>query len=421
MKEKIILLIKHPLLSGSSIILFGSFLANILNWIFNLYIGGRHLLSPSEYGIYSSLMSILGFIGIIQITFTSIFAKYAAQFSVQDNKKNYAALLVSGGKLILIFSSIVILFLLIFSSNLANFLHITDIRLVWLMIFALFFSLLSALPAGILQGELKFLVLSLFLFSAALLKLLFGFLFIFLGMNIYGVMIAVLLSTFFPLLCITLPLSRRLNTRNIKEIDQKVFIKEFRGYSLSFFLATLGITVFSSLDIVFVKHFFSSEMSGYYAALSIMGKSIFYLTSPIYYVFFPLITQKFERKENITGTLLLTTGVILLISLSLSGFYFLWPQIILRIFFPAKEYAFLASYLGIYSLFVAIFSMVMLFNNFLLSIGRTQVYIINLLGGLFFIILISLFHATLLTIIYILSFTALMILVSQILFYYIKK
>lgn len=409
------------MLSGSSIVLIGSFLGNILNWIFNLYIGGRHLLSPAEYGTYSALISILGFIGIIQVTFTSIFAKYAAQFSAKDDKDIGVAVLFTGGKSLFILSTVITILLFLFSEPLARFLHIGDTRLIWLMLLSLFMSLLSALPAGVLQGELRFFVLSIFLFATALFKMVFGLLFIYLGMNIYGVMIAVFLATLLPFLFISWLVFKKYAGIKRKKYDDSIFFKEFRGYSIHFFLATVGITILSSMDIVFVKHFFTPGVSGYYAALSIMGKSIFYLTSPIYYVFFPLIAQKNERKENINGTLFLTMSIILLISLSLSLFYFLFPEIILKIFFPSKEYAFLASYLGFYSIFVSIFSLVMLFNNFLLSIGRTRVYIINLLGGGLFILLISLFHQTLANVITVLITVALLLLVSQITFYYSKK
>ncbi len=46
--------LKHPLISGSTVIFVGSMVANIINYIFNLVMG--RLLLPADYGILISLI-----------------------------------------------------------------------------------------------------------------------------------------------------------------------------------------------------------------------------------------------------------------------------------------------------------------------------------------------------------------------------
>ena len=161
-------------------------------------------------------------------------------------------------------------------------------------------------------------------------------------------------------------------------------------------------------------------MAGQYAALSIMGKSIFYFASPVYFVFFPLIASKKEKKEKLYETLFLGIGIITIISVALSFVYFLFPMSVLRIFFPAKEYSILAQYLGPFSLYIIIFSIAILFNNFLLSIGKTGIYKINLVVSLIFIVFMYLYNDNFHQIIGVLFATAFLLLISHLLYYFLS-
>ena len=147
------------------------------------------------------------------------------------------------------------------------------------------------------------------------------------------------------------------------------------------------------------------------------GKAIFYLTAPIYFVFFPLIAQKKERNEKLFETVLLAGLVIVLFSSVLSFVYFLYPDLILNIFFPAKAYKMLAPYLGFYSIYILVFSLAMLLNNYFLSIGKTGIYKINLFCGVLFIVLISIFHSALFQVIEVLFSVSFLLLLLLLVYY----
>src|SRR5581483_6186188 len=111
-------------------------------------------------------------------------------------------------------------------------------------------------------------------------------------LKIFGVTLAIFFSSLIPVGILFVLFSKKYNRQAKIFVDQAKFLNEFKDYSVKFFFATLGITLLTSVDILFVKHFFSPQLAGQYAALSVMGRAIFYLTSPIYFVFFPLIAQK---------------------------------------------------------------------------------------------------------------------------------
>ena len=69
MKNKIANLIKHPLFSGSALMILGSNLANFIAYLYHLIIG--RMLGPVAYGELSSVISALALI-FISLNFLSL-------------------------------------------------------------------------------------------------------------------------------------------------------------------------------------------------------------------------------------------------------------------------------------------------------------------------------------------------------------
>src|SRR3989344_1973068 len=418
MKHKIKRALSHPLISWSSIVLVGSFLANIFNYIFNLLLGGRQLLSVSDYGLYMALTSIFGLFATFSIAFSGIFAKFSAKYYAAGDLKASGILVKEGFKFICVFSLVVLVILSFLIPVLLSFLHINDYKLVVLVILSIITSILSSLPLGVLQGEMRFYLLTFITGISPIIKIILGVLMIILGLKIFGVMIAIFLSIIIPYIFITYYIFNKYKISNLNTVNAGFFLKELKDYSLKFFLASFGMIFISYADIILVRHFFDPVSSGHYAALSLMGKVIFYITSPIYMVFFPLVAQKKEKKEKLFNTLILAVAIVFLVSSGMSFVYFLFPGIILKIFFPAKDYLILSSFLGPFSLYILVFSMANLFCSFLLSIGKTGIYKINLFAIGFLIFLVSFFHQSLYQIIGVLFFISFLLLLMLLVYYY---
>ena len=52
-----------------------------------------------------------------------------------------------------------------------------------------------------------------------------------------------------------------------------------------------------NIDVILVKHYFSADEAGHYAALSQLGKIIIFGTGAIASVMFPLVVERFEKHE----------------------------------------------------------------------------------------------------------------------------
>lgn len=156
-----------------------------------------------------------------------------------------------------------------------------------------------------------------------------------------------------------------------------------------------------------------------YAALSIIGKVIFFFSAPIATVMFPLIVQKFTRKENYHNIFHLSLLLVLLPSLALTVFYFLFPIFTIQLFFNRPEYNAAAPLLGWYGILMTLYSVNNILINFLLSIKKTSVYIPILIGAFLQIGLILYFHRSFAEIIAI-SISILSLLIVILLLYYLR-
>lgn len=407
-------ILRHPLISGSSIVFIGSFGASILAYLFNLVVG--RILSPAEFGLLTSLTSLTVFFSVFQQAFVGIFAKFSAKYNARNDKNGFSNLIASGTKFVFIFSLVLLALLLVSVPWVTELLKVEDSLLLILIYSAIAFSIMFSLPMGILQGEMQFKTLSFFNLLPQLIKMIIGLSLVILGYGVMGVMVAILVAAVIPLSLGMHIIRKRHTSKKPDSTDTEIYIKEFKSYSLYFLLATLGITVISNMDIVLVRIFFEPEVSGQYAALSLMGKAIYYLTAPIYFVFFPLIAQKKEREETVLQTLLLAVGIVAGISVAVAFGYFLLPNLVISIFFP--QYQMLAAYLGPYALFIVIFSIANLFNNYFLSMGNTGVYKINLSVSFIFVVLIALFHSSLYQVIGVLFVASFLLLISYLVYYY---
>ena len=103
----------------------------------------------------------------------------------------------------------------------------------------------------------------------------------------------------------------------------------------------------------------------------------------------------------------------------MSLFYFAFPQIVLSVFFPKPGYQVLTQYLGYYSLYILIFAFASLLNSYFLSIGKTRVYIITLIGAVIQIGSILLFHSSIYEIIIGLFSSSFVMLLLFLIYYYL--
>jgi O-antigen/teichoic acid export membrane protein len=412
MKQKVLNLIKHPLIFGSGILVFGSLIANFLNFLFNLFMSRS--LTPADYGVLATLTAFIGFPTLAANAIGPVVVRYGGEYFANQQLHLVRGLYSKISRIFIAFSLILCLFLFIFTPQISSFLQISNTFVLYLTDIIIFFSVVSIINVSFLQAKLSFgfQVIVSIINSAVKLGLAVGL--VYLGYAINGTVTAMAVAFIISYIASFYPL-RFVFNKNIKSVGFKT--KELFTYGLPSALTLFGLTSFISADIILVKHFFSPALAGYYAGLSLIGKVIFYFSSPIGNVMFPVIVQKHARKENFNTTFWLSMGLVLLPSLLLTAFYFLFPQFTIIFFLKKTEYLAVSSLLGWFGVLISLYAVLTIVCNFYLSIKKTFIYIPVLLAAVAQIVLLILFHQTFVQIV-IISIVIIFLLMLGLLLYY---
>jgi O-antigen/teichoic acid export membrane protein len=243
---------------------------------------------------------------------------------------------------------------------------------------------------GILQGRKKFGLLGTSMIIESVLKLIFAISFVFIGFKVFGAILGVIIGIFSGLL-----MSIFFNIDILKQKKEKASFDGIYPKGITYFVTTLVILLFFSLDIILAKRFFSPEIAGKYAVVSMIGKMIFFGTMAIGKAMFPLTSENYNNKVNsikIFKKASFFIGVLCLLAILLYG---LFPELIIKILY-GTQYLDMAPYLVYSAIIFSLLSFSNLTLTYCLSINAIKKahYLIAFL--IIEIGLFSLFHSNLL-------------------------
>jgi O-antigen/teichoic acid export membrane protein len=402
-------IVKHPLFSGSAIMVFGTNLANFIAYLYHVVIG--RLLGPSSYGELSAILSILAiiyasfnFLGLVIVKFVSASEKKELNglFTWFAKKSRYAAI---GAFLILTLLSV----------QLGQFLHI-ETRTTFLVAPIVGLAVFSFVYRSFLQGLLKFKEVVIASNMDMLIRLIIGVILIKLGFSVFGTVVGILTSTF----TVYLLLRQFLKDFRVREVGDIEFTKSEHvlKYAIPTIIATIAVNSMFSMDVVLVKHFFDAHDAGIYSSLSTLGKIIFYAVVPISTVMFPIISKRHASGAKYKKILLISIAMTFAIALAVNVVYKLFPGPAIGILFGSK---FLEgrSILSRFGIFMMVFSLDSLLVNFLLSTEKVKVAYFVCAAATFQIIGIWLYHTSLISVISVSTVASALLLIT--LFAYIGK
>lgn len=380
-------LLKHPFISASAIIFFSSLLGSVLNFAFNLFMSRN--LSSVDYGTFASLISLTTVTSVLSGWITPTCIHFGAAYFAKNDLDKVHDLFFKVGRVSFVLAGTTFVFLFVFQKNISNFLRINNSSLILITNLIVFFGIISIVNLALIQAKLSFKFFSFITVLTGVLKLLFGIVAVLLGFMLGGVMWGLLFSAIIPYFLTFLEIKFV-----FKEDQNKSSIKisKLLSYGVPAALALYGIGSLINTDILLVKHFFNPQDAGVYSRLSLVGKVIFFFSAPFGTVMFPVITQKYARKENFDNIFKLSLFLVLAPSLLLTVCYFMFPGIILPIFFKNKEYISVATLLGFFGIFISEYSLVSIMVNFYLSVRKVKIFVPVLIAAISQAGLLSLFH-----------------------------
>ncbi len=413
MRQKALQIIKHPLIYGSSIVVIGGIISNFFNFLFNLFMS-RNLSLP-DYGTLASVISLISFPGLMVSALMPLVVSFAGEYFAKGQLEKIRGFYWKVFKFPLFLGLLTLTIFLILTPNLADFFRIENTAVLFFAGIIIFLTFIGILNIALLQAKLAFgfqVFLSLF---GSIIKLGAGVIFVLLGFSAIGAVSAITVSSLVTYFLSFIPIRFIFDDKLIS--SSAINTKELFRYGIPSALTLLGLTSLISTDVLLAKHFFDPKIAGIYAGMSLIGRVIFYISSPISSVMFPIIVRKYNSQENFSNTFKLSLVMVAAPSIVLTALYFLFPEFFVIFFLKKSEYLPMVPYLGLFGVFLSLYCLLFLISNFYLSIKKTYVYIPILIGAVTQIILVTLFHQSFFQLIQI-SILVTFLLVLGLLLYY---
>ncbi len=348
--------IKNELFRGSIILLLLMNLGNIINYLYQIAMA--RMLGPANYGILAVLISITYVFATPALAIQTAVVKKISRLNYKKEYGKMKGMVTYFLKRLFIFS---IFIFVIFSISALWLAKPLDIPF-WLLVLTgtiIITSFVYPIFSGSLQGMKKFSTLGWNTIAVFSVKLIIAILLVALGFKIYGAMIGFVVGVVAGIV-LAVPYLKEIFNSHKEGDGTKILTKE----NTLIFTAILIFVFIYSFDVVLAKLFFSKEVVGQYAVISMIGKIVLFSTMSIGYAMFPISSEKHDAKvptRNLARKAFLSVAGLCSIALIL---FALFPEWIINLLF-GKQYisiSHLLIYIGIAFSFIALLNVVILYR-----------------------------------------------------------
>lgn len=388
---------------------FATGILNLGNYLFHVFM--IRMLGPALYGILASSISLIYILSIPVLTLTMVIVKYTAEYKGKNNFEALGGLYFYFRNKTFFYGIVSMIILLIISPFIMSFLHISSWMLILLIIVNFFISFFPILNKSVLQGMSNFFafaVTSMFEISG---KFFLGLLLVYLGFKVEGAFAGILLSGIIAYIVAGIFIRKLKLKKNVFTYKKEVIL-----FAVPVFFTNFALTSLFTTDIILARHFLTAVEAGYYASLSILGKIIYYAVFPIVGVMVPMVSEHHARGHNYKKILLFSIALTVIGAGIIVAIYFLFPTLIIVMLF-GKGYRLLSPFVGIFGVFIGIYSVCSLLINFYLSVHKTAAVYLVSFAAIMEIALISLFHGNIVQIITMNVITVVFLLFALIVYY----
>lgn len=316
---------------NSGIIVFGLVIGNILAFAFHLIVG--RMLGPVEYGVFGALISLYTIIALPAGAISSAITKFTSKLYSDKDYIGIGILRKEISKRAWIVSIIIFLIIAGLSVFIADYLKINSFIPVVIVGVNLIFAMVLPVNRGILQGLRKYGHFSVNVIIEAVSRLGLVFVLLFFGLGVDGAILAYGLGYLAAFIAV-FPFIRETKTKETGKVNMKRIYK-YMGLVL---VANFIIQAVINLPTLIVKHFYSSEFTGYFSAALTIARVTLIITSGISMVMFTEVAglnDEKERKKHLKKAFIMT----LLVSIGITIIAALIPKLIIGILYGKDFYA----------------------------------------------------------------------------------
>jgi O-antigen/teichoic acid export membrane protein len=376
---------QDPVIRNGLIYLTGSVVVGLFGYVFHFETG--RLLGPAGYAVVASAVAALYLLTLPVVGLQLVSARFTSIAVARNQGSTILPMLLRITGYSLVAGVPILALLVIFSNQVAQFLNLTDNRVVYALALAGLATLVVTINRGAIQGLRRFVALSVNMLIDLAGRLVLAGAFILLGFGALGAVAAIACG---PALAYgqSFLLLRRTTTGSAV-VDK---VEGLAGYTLLATLASVGTNYLFSADTLLAKHFLSAEAAGIYAASAVLARVVYFLGLAISGVMFPEVATLHARNEAHFHVVDLSLLVVGGMGLAMVAIYFLFPNLVLLPY--GSSFAPARTYLGVFAVALTMLALGNLLINYFLSIARKSFLVPLLLGCILETVLIAFFHSS---------------------------
>jgi len=398
-------------LADPTILFVAMILVNGGNYCINLALG--RILGPEVFAEASVLATIVLMLSFIAVGIQLTSAKFTASEEVGNTG---SALIYWMSQNVRRVSFVLAGILILLSPVIASYLNFSSSTPFIIIAIGLPFFFSMAVKRGKMQGveEFRSLAITYLLEMALRLSVTFGLVLLALTyfnfLTIQAVAIGFLVSFFAAHFYKIETSKKEVSSSQKKSILQFVLIIG---------LYELSQIIINNSDVILTKHFFTAKEAGLYAAIALIGRVVFFGTWTVVTLLFPKVIQK--EKEGLPHRKLFwnALAMVSVFGLAIVTVCFLFPAQIITILF-GSEYVSAGSLLWIYALSTSLFACANVFAYYHMSLDNYIPVAITLIAGCLQVILINIFHASMMQVVYVQLYLMTTLLVAMIMYHNIQ-
>ncbi|MBF0337398.1 MAG: oligosaccharide flippase family protein [Nitrospirae bacterium] len=381
---------------SSSLLFAGMMAANVINYLFQLTLG--RMLDITTYGEMNTLMSIIMLLSFPVYSVTVFLTKRLSHNFALGRYDLIRGIIARTYRGVLILGIVTFFIGVMSSSRLGSMLKIDDVLPIILLFISITIYVMVLINSAILQSLHRFSMLSFTVAASSFLKYALCVALAAAGMGLNGIMAGLMLS--YVLTVYVSDMSIRAELKNTK-CPVSNHREDVSDVSLSFLLpvtaANLAFSLFSQIDLVLVKYFFSPADAGIYSSAAIIGKSVIHVPAAIVTSLFPMVASSRARAESTIVLIAKALGLTLVLSGGGAIILYSVPELIISLFFGAKFMP-ASKLIGLYAMAMLPVALIMVLLNYNIARNKTGVAYVTLLCAIGQVAGIFAFHYTLISV-----------------------
>jgi O-antigen/teichoic acid export membrane protein len=372
---------RSTMLNGSAIMLVAMMLVNVFNFAYNMVMA--RMLGPAAFGNINAAVTLLLLASCISLAFQLVCAKFVAR-NHSDSSKAAVVHSLLGKAWIVSLAVGAALFLA--QKPVATYLNVPSPWIIGLLAVGIAAYAPLGVKRGAMQGVCAFPRLGTNFVLEALTRFFLGTGLVIAGYGVLGAVGAISASVIVACFIPRIPAQLRVQTGTAEPPSYAEAIQ-----AIVFFV---GQVIINNIDILLVKHFFPSDPAGIYAAISQIGRLLYFASwFGVVNVMFPVAAASSPEQKKAHGI-----GLPLLLVLGLSLIFIavaaLFPHLIMGVIFGSR-FIEIGWLLALYATATGLYSLSVVFIAYEMSRRIANTGWLQLIFSVALVLGIGLFHQSL--------------------------